>query len=178
MKTDNRQKILIIAVAVMAAVLVGDKLIVSPLTKMWDKRQKEIAALRTKVTEGRALVRREDVLQERWREMRKNMLPNDSSRAQEQLLNAIQEWAQESSVSINAITPQWKESDTDNYRTLVCRIDASGTLWMLSRFIYDIEKGPLGLKLESVDITSRDNTGRQISLGLQLSGLVLMPNSK
>jgi len=49
---------------------------------------------------------------------------------------------------------------------------------MLSRFIYDVEKGPLGLKLESVDLTSRDNTGKQLSLGLQISGLVLTPNAK
>ena len=37
-----------------------------------------------------------------------------------------------------AITPQWK-SDSDDYMTLVCRVDASGTLWRLSRFIYDLE---------------------------------------
>jgi len=52
-------------------------------------------------------------------------------------------------------------------------VDASGTLWMLSRFIYDIEKDPMGLKLESVDLSSRDNTGQQITLALQVSGLVL-----
>jgi hypothetical protein len=116
--------------------------------------------------------------------MRTNTLPNNPSLAQERVLKAFQEWAQESGVSINAITPQWK-SDSEDYKTLVCRVDASGTLWMLSRFVYDIENasspnnksslGPLGLKLESVDFSSKDNTGRQLSLGLQISGLVLTP---
>ena len=73
--------------------------------------------------------------------------------------------------------PQWK-SDSEEYKTLVCRVDASGTLWMLSRFVYDIEKGPIGLKLDSVDFTSRDTSGRQLSLGLQISGLVLTPKAK
>jgi hypothetical protein len=44
---------------------------------------------------------------------------------------------------------------------------------MLSRFIYDIEKDPMGLKLESADFNSHDNTGQQMTLALQVSGLVL-----
>jgi hypothetical protein len=129
------------------------------------------------VSEGSALLRRETVIRDRWYHMRTNTLPNNQSLAQEQMLKAFQNWAQESGVSLNALTPQWK-TDSDDYQTLVCRVDASGTLWMLSRFLYDIEKGPLGLKLESVDVSSRDNTGQQLSLGLQVSGLVLTPQGK
>jgi len=44
---------------------------------------------------------------------------------------------------------------------------------MLSRFIYDVEKDPMGLKLDSVDFSSRDNTGQQLTLALQVSGLAL-----
>ena len=174
MKTDNRQKLLIVLVAVLGGVFLGDKLLYTPLMKAWKSRHAEIRRLSTQISEGSALIRRDDVIRERWDSMRTNTLPNNPSLAQEQLLKTLQDWAQESGASLNAVTPQWK-NDSDDYKTLICRIDASGTLWMLSRFIYNIEKGPLGLKLESVDITSRDNTGRQLSLGLQVSGLVLTP---
>ena len=177
MKPADRQKLLIVLVAVLAGVLIGDRLIYTPLTNLWQSRQQEIKRLRTPVTEGSALLRRESVIRDRWDNMRTNTLPNNQSLAQEQMLKAFQNWAQESGVSLNALTPQWK-SDSDDYQTLVCRVDASGTLWMLSRFLYDIEKGPLGLKLESVDVSSRDNTGQQLSLGLQVSGLVLTPQGK
>jgi hypothetical protein len=106
--------------------------------------------------------------------MRTNTLPNNQSLAQEQVLKALVNWSQESGVSINGNTPQWK-SDADEFKTLVCRVDASGSLWTLSRFLYDIEKGPLGLKLESLDLSSHDNSGQQLTLGLQLSGLALTP---
>jgi Tfp pilus assembly protein PilO len=177
MKPADRQKLLIVLVAVLAGVLIGDRLIYTPLTNLWQSRQQEIKRLRTQVTEGSALLRRESVIRDRWDNMRTNTLPNNQSLAQEQMLKAFQNWAQESGVSLNALTPQWK-TDSDDYQTLVCRVDASGTLWMLSRFLYDIEKGPLGLKLESVDVSSRDNTGQQLSLGLQVSGLVLTPQGK
>lgn len=177
MKSDNRQKFLVVITAVLVGLFVGDKLVYSPLVRLWQSRQQEIKRLRIQVDDGTKLLRREAIVRERWDNMRNNTLPNNPSLAQEQVLKAFQEWAQESGVSLNAITPQWK-SDSDDYKTLVCRVDASGTLWMLSRFVYDIEKGPLGLKLDSVDFSSRDNTGKQLSLGLQISGLVLTPKGQ
>jgi len=43
----------------------------------------------------------------------------------------------------------------------------------LARFLYSVETRPLALKVESVEITSRDNDGQQLSLALQVSGVVL-----
>jgi Tfp pilus assembly protein PilO len=177
MKAQERQRILVILAVAAAAILIGDKLIYSPLSRMWEKRNQEIHRLRTQLTEGTGLVKREEVLRSRWDEMRKSTLPDNPSLAQERVLKEIQEWAQESGASINAVSPQWK-ADSDEYKTLVCRVDASGTLWMLSRFIYNIERSSLALRVESVDLTSRDNTGQQLALGLQLSALALTPQSR
>jgi Tfp pilus assembly protein PilO len=178
MKTDNRQRLLIIVTGVVLAFFVGDKLVYSPLAKWWKVRGQEIAKLRADVNDGAARIKRETVIRERWDEMRRNTLPNNPSQAQERLIKALQDWAQESNVSLNGTNPQWK-NDAEDYRTLVYRVDATGSLWQLCRFIYHIEKGPMGLKLESVDITSsRDNTGQQLALGLQLSGLVLTPQTQ
>ena len=73
--------------------------------------------------------------------------------------------------------PQWK-SESTNYMTLNCRVEASGDLGTLSRFIYDVEKDPLGLKLESVEFSTRDNNGQQLTLNLQISGLVLLTQTQ
>jgi hypothetical protein len=62
--------------------------------------------------------------------------------------------------------------------TYECRIDAAGDLEHLSRFLYRVEREPMALKLESVELGARDKEGRQLSLGLQLSALVLNPPSK
>lgn len=184
MKTENRQKLLIIVTGCVLALLLGDKLVYSPLVRVWQSRETEIKTLRAQVDEGAALVKREGVIRSRWQNMQTNMLPNDDSLAQERVYKSLQEWAQESGVSINAINPQWK-IEKDDYKTLVCRVDASGSLWMLSRFIYNIENasspnnkssvGALGVKLESMDLSVKDNTGQLLSLGLQISGLVLTP---
>jgi hypothetical protein len=62
--------------------------------------------------------------------------------------------------------------------TLNCRVEASGTLGTLSQFLYSIEKGPMPLKPDSVELTARENTGQQLTLGLQISGLALLQPTK
>jgi hypothetical protein len=172
MKIDNRRRLLIIVAVAALALLAADRLVFTPLSRAWTDRSKEIAQLRVQVADGNSLLRREQAVRGRWTEMRTNTLPDNPSLAQEEVLKAFVLWAQESGAGINAITPQWK-TDADEYRTLVCHVDASGTLWNLTRFLYDLEKGPLALKLESLDLSSHDNSGRQLSLGLQVSGLAL-----
>jgi hypothetical protein len=44
-----------------------------------------------------------------------------------------------------------------------------------TKFLFDVEKDPLAIKIDAVEITSRDNDGKQLSLAVQLSGLVLTP---
>ena len=177
MKTDNRQQLLLVVTIAIAALFIGDKVLFTPLTRWWQSRAKEIKTLQEQVKNGDSYKRRATWLRNRWDEMQKNTLPNNSSLAPEQVFKSLQEWAQESGSSLNATTPQWK-SDSDDYKTLVYRVDASGSLWQISRFLYDVEKGPIALKIESLDLSSSDNTGQTLKLGLTLSALVLTPHAK
>jgi hypothetical protein len=113
--------------------------------------------------------------------MRTNTLPTDPSAAEQKLLKALDGWAQSSRISINSESPQMKKED-DGYMTLQCRVDASGTLDTVVKFLYDISKDPLAqnmaLKLDSVELTARDAEGQQLTLGVQVSGLVLTPQEQ
>jgi len=51
-------------------------------------------------------------------------------------------------------------------------VDAAGDLDKLNRFLYSVEQAK-ALRLELVELGARDKEGQQLSLGLQLSGLVL-----
>jgi hypothetical protein len=177
MKIDNRQQLLVVLAIAAAALFAGDRLVYEPLSKWWKARADKIAELRQQVNGGRMLIKREESIRSRWEMMRTNTLPNDRSLAEQQVLKAFDGWARESGASVTGITPQWKD-DADDYLTLNCRVEASGDLGTLSRFLYEIEKDPEALKLESVELSAHDNTGQQLALGLQISGLVLVPKPK
>lgn len=172
MKIENRQQTLLVLVVAAAALLVGNSLIYEPLSKWWSARSQQIVQLRKQVNDGNALIKRGNGLRSHWDQMRTNTLPNNSSLAEQQILNAFDRWARDSGATITGIMPQWK-NDTDDYQTLNCRVDASGNLGTLSQFLYDIERDPMALKLESVELSAHDTGGQQLTLGLQISGLVL-----
>jgi hypothetical protein len=135
-------------------------------------RATRIAELRKQIAQGKMLVQREQSVRGRWQQMSRNTLPSNTSAAEQQVFKAIDLWAQNSGVAISAITPQWKH-DSDDYMTFECRVDAAGDLSKLSRFLYSVEKDPMALRMELVELGARDKEGQQLSLGLQLSGLVL-----
>jgi hypothetical protein len=177
MPIKNRQQVLFLATGIAVALFFGDKLVLGPLTDTWKARANRVMALRNQVSRGRMLLVRERGIRDHWAEMQHRALTNNPSAAEQQVFRAIDGWAQDTGVLINAITPQWKH-DSEDYITYECRIDATGDIGRLSRFLYRAEREPLALKLESVELNARDKDGQQLSLGLQLSGLVLNPQIK
>ena len=177
MPIKNRQQVLVIAAVAVVALFAGDRLLISPLLKAWSGRTTRIAELRKQLTQGNMLLQREQSIRRRWEDMVRNALPNNNSAAEQQVFKAIDAWAQNSGVAIAAITPQWKH-DSDDYMTFECRVDAAGDLGRLSRFLHSVERDPMALKLELVELGARDKEGQQLSLGLQLSGLVLTPREQ
>lgn len=173
MQIKNRHQLLVIVLFTAFGLLIADSLVLSPLTKAWKARSVRIADLRKQVDNGEKLLIRAEALRSRWSQMQTNALPNNNSLAEQQVLNAFDKWSQDARISVNSITPQWKSERDDDYHTLECRVDASGSVGTLARFLFNVERDPMALKIESVEITSRDKEGQNLSLGLRISGLVL-----
>jgi len=56
---------------------------------------------------------------------------------------------------------------------LQCRVEGAGNLKAVSRFLYEMEKSTTALKLDNLEITAHDNEGQQLTVSMQVSGLVL-----
>lgn len=177
MTIKNRQQILVLIAGTVVALLAADRLLLTPLTKSWKARSARIVELRKQINDGQSLLDREYTLRGRWSQMRTNTLPNHRPAAEEQVLRGFDRWSQNSRVSILSISPMWKQ-EGEEYATLDCRVEASGSLGAVSRFLYDLEKDPMALRVQSVEISARDNDGQQLALGLQVSGLVLTPENQ
>lgn len=177
MPIKNRQQILVLAAAIGVGLLVGDRLVLTPLIRGWKERAQRITELTKSVNQGSLVLAREETIRSRWSQMRTNTLPASVSAAENEVLQGFERWSQDSGISISSIKPQWKRGD-DDYMTLECRADAFGNIQALTRFLYELEKDPLALKVEAVEIAARDNNGQQLTLGLQVSGLQLNPEAE
>lgn len=168
----NRQRLLVILAAAALALFLGDKLVREPLVATWKARSERLADLRQRVARGTTLIDRERSIRDRWASMRTNALSPEVSVAQSQLLKAFDRWSQESGVSISGLRPQWKRA-ADDQMTLECRADVAGGLSSLTRFLYLLDHDPIGIRVETLELSSRENPAQSLNLVLQVSGLTL-----
>lgn len=174
--TKQQRTLAVIAIA-MAALFMADKLVFTPLLANWKARAARITQLHEQVREGTSLTdeRRARAWREQWDRMRTNALPATKPEAETLMLRAFERWSRDAGgVQVSSIRPQWKENEED-HKTLECRADVAGSLSDLTRFLYQVERDPLGVKVDSMELTARDTEGKQLALVIQVSGLMLNP---
>jgi hypothetical protein len=176
-KIKSREKLLVLAAGLGIVLLAGDSLVVKPLTGFWQARTARIADLTKKISTGQALLTSEKSIRERWTQMRTYSLPSNISAAESKVYTAAERWTQASRITRKFLTPQWKQGAND-FMTLDCRIGAEGNMASVARFLYELERDPLALKIDELMITTRDKDGQQLSLDLRFSGLQLNTNPK
>jgi hypothetical protein len=178
LEIPDRQRWLVFAAGALVALLVLDSILFTPLTRMWKEHSTEIATLRKKVTEGRALIASGPQVERTWLEMQRNALPKDAAQAQQEVFTALEGWARTANVQVDSQRSQWKRGGTDKYSLFEYRVDATGSLPALTRFLYELERSPVALRVDSVDLAARDESGGKITLGLIVTGLRLSPWTK
>jgi hypothetical protein len=176
-QSKNRQQVLLMTAITLVGLWAGYNLLFTRVKAAWKGQSDRIAQLQVQLNQGRSRLAQEQIIRSRWESLRRNALPSDSSAAEQKFFQAVDRWASDSRVSITAITPQWKR-DADDYMTYQARVETSGNLSALSRFLFEMEKDPLALKLEAVELGTRDKEGKLLSMAVQASALVLNPPAK
>jgi hypothetical protein len=172
METKNREKLLLIATGTVVVLWLLSILVFSPLIDSWHSRSAEIAKLKQEISDGTMLVRRDSTIRDRWDSMRANALASNPTVAERQLFTAFDHWVSSGRVTEGSFRPQVQEGDT-NFSTVDCRSDVSGTLLTVRDFLKAMSKDPQADKVESFELTSKDDNGLQLTLALSLSGLIL-----
>jgi len=48
----------------------------------------------------------------------------------------------------------------------------------LSQFLNDLERGPLALRLDSLEVNAHDPGGQQLTMSAEINALALIPSAK
>ena len=172
---SKRQRRLIVAAGAAVVLLIVDRAVIEPLGGVWQAHADKIERLNGSVANGRSVIARGLQTRRVWAEMQSGALPRDKAQAEHDVLSAFESWGRASSVELGSIKPVWKHGGTETYSMLECRLDATGSLAALSRFVYELESSPLALRADSVGLISRDDTGDRLTLSLIVTGLRLAP---
>lgn len=175
MTPARRQRLLLITAATAIGLLALDHVAFTPLVEHWRKAETEINGLRQRIAAGEGSLQLADRTQARWTEMQAAALPAEVAQAEQVVLSHFNQWGREAGVDIGSVKPQWKRGSDPRYSTLECRIDSTGSLLAVTRFLHAIETSPLALRVDSVEFGSRDDRGQKIAAALVVSGLRLKP---
>ena len=163
MNLKQRERLLVLAAILCLVALLGDRLILSPLLRGWEARNARIVQLRALLEEGRSLLAREEVLTDRWSQMKRRSLPAEVSAAENEVLKSVNRWLERSRLSMTSLTPRRTQIEED-FKRLEFRATAQGNLASITRFLYELESDPLPLRLEEIEMTARDDLGENLSL--------------
>src|SRR4051812_2233106 len=103
MKIENRQQILAAGAITVVALLLLDRVVITPMLEGWKTRAADIARLEGDIRKGRELIDRGDQLRGKWSNMKTNTLTEDS--AEQKLLEAFQRWSDEARISVSSLQP-------------------------------------------------------------------------
>ena len=179
MENKNRERTLLIGVAVAIGLLVVNMVVINPLTTSWKERREEIAKLTEQIAAGNSTIKAATDIESKWDHMRTNTLPDNSTLAESKLFTAFQGWEQASQITADSHRPTMMEPDEQDsgFKNEEFKVEAHGSLSQIFNFLYNVESSPMGLKVNSIELNSRDDQGRVLAVGLTVSGLILLPNT-
>jgi hypothetical protein len=171
----KRQRWLILTIGALLLLVALNQIVFTPLASVWQAHSLEIQQLKTSVASGRSIIGRGAHLQQIWTGIQSGALPRDQAQSEYDVLSAFENYGRTSAIELGSIKPLWKHGATDEYSVLECRLDATGNLPALSRFLYELERSPLAMHADSVELVSRDDTGQRLTLSLTVTALRLAP---
>ena len=176
MGTDRRQRLLLIAAIACVALLLGTQFVVRPLAAVWHSWSDRIDVAQKNLTMWGPQVTRVPELRTRWGEYKKRSLPREQQTAEGQLLGAVSRWAGANRLNVTTVKPSWRLSDEKDAksRTVQVQVTATGNLSSVAGFLYSLETDPMPLRVEDVELTTRDPKGDQLTLRLTFTGLVVL----
>ncbi len=167
----KRERLLIIAAILCVGLLVADRFVITPLWEVWGERSESIRELKKNIASGEPLVERQKDMRERWIDMENRALPDDVSVAEGRLLGALTAWSQQSGLTPSSFKTQW--TTHEDWKEIEIQSAASGDIRALYAFLEAMRKDEIPVRLKTIEITSRQDNGQDLSIRATFSSIVL-----
>jgi hypothetical protein len=167
----KRERLLVIATLICVGLLVTDRFVIGPLWNVWAERSARIRELKKEIADGEPLVERQDAMRTRWGDMKNRALPVDVSVAEGRLLGALTDWSHESGLHSSSFKTQW--TTHEDWKEIEIQTAARGDIRAFRSFLESMRKDEIPVRLKSIEISSREDNGRDLSIRATFSSIVL-----
>ena len=96
----------------------------------------------------------------------------DLSAVEYDLLNSVNNWAGSSRLTVTSLRPRWI-TEEEGCKKLEIRVSSTGTMESIARFLYELEVDAQPLKVEDLELSTKDDKSTTLNCDVRLTRLVL-----
>lgn len=177
MALTNRERTIMIVAVLAVLVLIADRYVLSPVLDEFSAIKQQKETLQATLEQSMATLERGKKLNQRWTQMQQAGLSYDVQKTEGLLLRYLEESSSRSRFLLTSIQPE-HSTVQEKFGRIDFTVSGTGSMETITRFLWDVEKAQVPLKIESLQLGANDENARQMSLQVKLSSIYLVKAQK
>lgn len=169
MVLSKRERLLAIGTMLVLGALALNAIVIDPLTTMRAQTANERLELEAQVAEAQNTFERRKLLERKWKNLRAEGIRTDAD-AESRIARALNEWAGRTRLQVASVKPD-RRTGENGMSEITFAVAGEGTLQAVASFLYQVETAELPVKVTSVTLGSRSESGDSMSLDLRISAV-------
>jgi hypothetical protein len=149
--------------------------VVSPYVEARAAAVSDNTTLTKKVNDNRRLFRLKRDSQRQWSDMLKGGLRGNAYEAEQQMYQAVEDWADESGVSVATINPLERTARNDRIQTVRLRVTGSAATPALTKLLWAVESSNVPMRVEELSLRARKEGADNQEVTLIVSTIWIRP---
>lgn len=174
---STREKYIAIGVGAAIALFLANHFLWVPYDEALTKASKDSDTAVKQIADANDLLSKRKKLAALVTEMTANGLLSDSSQAESQAINALNDWARDCRVNISVISPE-RPTQEGAFMAINFHVTAAGTTSALSRLIHAIESSNLPVRVTDLALKSTKEQTDDLQLTMTYSTLCITSDLK
>jgi hypothetical protein len=167
MVLSKREQIIAVVTLVIVGLLIGDKLVFTPVLGKLKALEDERADLKLKLDTANILFMKQKKMQAQWKQLTADF-PNEQQ-TQSKVSNSLNQWSEKWGLKLSSTRPE-RVPNEKGLQEMLFAYSGTGTMGAVASFIWEIETSPLPLKITSMQLSSPD-AGEQMQVTLNVSAV-------
>jgi len=169
---SKRERWLLAAVVIGAAVFVADRLVVAPVTASFAGLDDRADALEAELAEARALVDNAGRIERRHRGYLAAGLNADPSAARARVQQQLNAWSRDAGLALKTQSAG-RVVEEDGLAAITITVSGEGELAAVRRFLWEVSRAASPLRVVDCELTNRNEKEGRVGLALTLSTVVM-----
>ncbi len=176
MSMSKRERLILLAVLVIAGLFLADRWLLSPLWESYQGDVNRAGRLQGEVFQTQTLLRHRREIETTWRQRQEAGVASEVSLAESQLLNRLEQWAGEARLSVSSMKPEREPVKKGAIVQRVrCRMIVGGNMESVARFCHRLETADFPVRLELMQFSSVDSRKDGLTVQFVVSTVCLVP---